>query len=199
MGSDTGKTEDLTDSKDKSDKQFRLKNITFIFLEDQFAKDKAESAPKIGPVDSTKLVDQKPGQAKNSKELMGMNEKTALLASRDSITESTCSGAHIHDDLANRWCHGTMANNFSEWLQSKGVNKAIACGAGGVFWLPKETLVDLHPSASDMVFTCEDKLGTKSTTFKMTVFGDAVFTKRLTKEFAPLKKSTPFITITRKF
>ncbi|MBD64408.1 MAG: hypothetical protein CME62_04330 [Halobacteriovoraceae bacterium] len=99
--------------------------------------------------------------ADDSEEFLGMTQRDALLASRDPYGRTACSTDHIHDDIANRWCHGYLANNFANYLRRRGLNRELAALAGGVFWAPKEFFVDLNPSANDFVATYE--------------FGDNVF------------------------
>ncbi|MES2529380.1 MAG: hypothetical protein V4598_19990 [Bdellovibrionota bacterium] len=131
-------------------------------------------------------------------ETLGMSSDLALQASRDAIQTGGCSSGHDQGDLANRWCHSALARTFSALLEEKGVSKAIASLAGGVFWAPKEFFYDLHPSAGDFVVTYQDSLGTKRTTFEVTVYGDALFAHRPFEKPAPFKASTPFITIRRR-
>lgn len=130
---------------------------------------------------------------------MGMTAKEALLHSRDMFQESGCAAGHDQGDMANRWCHSAIARTFSSWLETKGASPVVASIAGGLFWAPKEFFYDMNPSAHDFAFTYVDRLGTESTTFEVTVFGDAFFKKYFGKDFALFKESTPFITVRRKF
>ncbi len=134
----------------------------------------------------------------NDMQTLGMSPGVAMQASRDLHATSGCSAGHDQGDLANRWCHSALARTFAALLESKGVSKALASLAGGVFWAPKEFFYDLHPSAGDFVVTYQDSLGTKRTTFEMTVYGDAMFAHRPFEKPAPFKASTPFITIRRR-
>lgn len=131
-------------------------------------------------------------------ETLGMSSKTALMASRDDVQTDGCSDGHDQGDMANRWCHSALARTFSAVLEEAGVSHGVASVAGGLFWAPKEFFYDLHPSSGDFVLTYQDKLGTKRSTFEITVYGDAFYKKRPFEHFEPFKESTPFITFRRK-
>lgn len=131
--------------------------------------------------------------------VLGMTAREALLASRDDIQTIGCAHGHDQGDLANRWCHSAVANSFASWLERRGLNSTVASIAGGMFWVPKEFFYDLNPSAHDIVFTFKDKLGTKSTTFEVSVFGDTFYKKFVGDKMEPFKGSTPFLVIKRKF
>lgn len=130
---------------------------------------------------------------------MGMNAKQSLQASGDQLHNNGCSEGHDQGTMNNRFCHSAIARTLSSWLEAKGVNGVVSSLVGGVFWVPKEYLIDLNPSAHDIAFTYTDKLGTKSTTFEFTMFGDALFAHYMGKDFAPMKSSSPFISVKRKF
>lgn len=129
---------------------------------------------------------------------LGMNAKDSLVVSGDQLQNNGCAAGHDQGTMNNRWCHSALARTFQAILEKNGVSPVISSIAGGVFWAPKEFFYDMNPSSSDFVVTYKDKFGTKRTTFEITMFGDAVFEKYAGKGFAPLKKSTPFFTITRK-
>lgn len=129
---------------------------------------------------------------------MGLNEKQALQMSRDHISPGACSPLHLHDDMANRWCHSAMSQNFSEYLKDKGVSNPVADVMGAVMWAPKEYFMDLNPSASDMMVTFKG-YSDKNTTVQVTVFGDALYKKTPGKDFSPFKKSSPFVVLRTKF
>jgi hypothetical protein len=130
---------------------------------------------------------------------LGLSAQQALLASRDSQDSNGCSSQHLHGDLANRWCHSALARVFSSVLERIGVSPGLASLAGGVFWVPKEFFVDRNPSPSDLVITYADRLGTKSTTFEVTLYGDAFKKERSGYNGVPFSRSGPFLTIRRKF
>lgn len=131
-------------------------------------------------------------------EVLGMKAEDALKASRDGFKTAGCSSGHDQGDLANRWCHSAIARTFTSVLEAHGVDATVAALAGAVFWAPKEFFYDLHPSAGDFVFTYRDRLGTKRTTFEVTVYGDSLFEHRPFEKVSPFRESTPFITIRRK-
>lgn len=131
-------------------------------------------------------------------ELFGMNGTDVMHTSRDPFNSNGCAPGHDQGNMANRWCHTLIARTFSSILEKNGVSSGIAALAGGLFWAPKEFFHDLNPSAHDFTFTYVDRLGTKSTTFEVTVFGDAISPKYMGQGFAPFRGSTPFITIRRK-
>lgn len=163
-------------TKDKNDKE-RLGEVFYLFPKEDEGKEITYDGPT---------------------RTLGMTEQEALYAARDAFNTESCTPEHIHDDIANRWCHSSIARTFTSFLESKGLNPVLASVFGGVFWLPKEYFVDLNPSANDLVITYADKLGTKRTTFEITVFGDAIWKKYPGKDVTPFKGSMPFITIRRK-
>ncbi len=130
---------------------------------------------------------------------LGLTAQQALLASRDSQGTNACSSQHLHGDLANRWCHSALARIFSSVLERIGVGPGLASLAGGVFWVPKEFFMDKNPSPSDLVITYADRLGTKSTTFEITLYGDAFKKEKSGYNGIPFSRSGPFITIRRRF
>jgi len=130
---------------------------------------------------------------------MGMTARTSLELSGDQLQDNWCAEGHDQGTLNNRFCHSAVARSFASWLEKKGLDPTLASFAGGIFWVPKEFFMDMNPSAHDIAFTYVDKLGTRSTTLEVTVFGDALFERYMGRGFAPLKSSTPFVTIRRKF
>lgn len=131
-------------------------------------------------------------------ELFGMNGSDVMHASRDAFNRNGCASGHDQGNMANRWCHTLIARTFASILEKNGVSSGVAALAGGLFWAPKEFFVDMNPSAHDFTFTYVDRLGTKRTTFEVTVFGDAISPRYMGQGFAPFRKSTPFITIRRR-
>lgn len=129
---------------------------------------------------------------------LGMSQKEALRASRDDRSSSACSAVHDQGDLANRWCHSTLSRNLADFLQRKGASPLLANAAGAFLWVPKEYFYDLNPSSGDLVVTYKDSLGTKRSTFEVSIFGDAVFKgERASGALRPFKNSTPFVTFKR--
>lgn len=133
--------------------------------------------------------------------VFGMTGQEALVASQNAFEVNGCSTTHIHGDLANRWCHTAIARTFSAMLEEKGVSPVLASLAGGLFWAPKEFFIDQNSSPHDLTFTYSDRLGTKSTSFEVTVFGDT-FSEDSQNFFRSrgyrMGRTTPFITIRRK-
>lgn len=129
--------------------------------------------------------------------IMGFTSAEALRMSRDNINTAPCAPGHEQGDMANRWCHSAISQTFSHFLEKQGVGSAAASIAGGIFWAPKEFFIDMNPSAHDLVVTYRDKLGTKRSTFEVTVFGDTVFDNHVTK-VKPFSGSAPMFSWTRK-
>ncbi|RPJ75289.1 MAG: hypothetical protein EHM20_09180 [Alphaproteobacteria bacterium] len=119
--------------------------------------------------------------------VFGFSEKEVLEFVGDKKNERACTPDHIHDDLANRWCHGAVVKVIDETLKANGVNKIISALVSASFFLPKEYLVDLHPSKADLVisdfemFNLQDaKGGVKGT---ITIFGDGMVFFNFNKKF----------------
>lgn len=130
--------------------------------------------------------------------IMGMTQQDALHASRDDIEINTCSIYHEQGDLANRWCHSLASQIAAHELESRGASPLVASLLSGLLFLPKEYLVDQNPSAHDITLTYRDSLGTESSTFEVTVFGDAIADNHVSK-VKPFSGSTPFLTWTRRW
>ena len=153
-------------------------------------KDRVKNTVFIIPVDKKQMEELN---------VLGLTAKQSLQLSGDQEQDAVCGEGHDQGTMNNRFCHSYIAQSFSAWLQRRGVSKTLASFAGGIFWVPKEFLVDMNPSAHDLPFTIADNLGTKSTTFQVTVYGDSFYKKYFGKDFTLFKESTPFIAITRKF
>lgn len=130
---------------------------------------------------------------------MGMTNEQALLMSRDLENVSVFSEGHDQGDMANRFSHSLLSRIPGEVLKQMGMSEIAASVIGAVFFVPKEYLYDLHPSAGDLVVTYTDKMGTRSSEFQITVFGDALYTHRPFQDAKPFKESSPFVTWRRKF
>lgn len=118
--------------------------------------------------------------------VFGFTEREIMNAV-DDPNNRACSTQHIHDDLANRWCHGSVVKMIDETLKSKGLNKFASALLSASIFVPKEYLIDLHPSRSDLVisdfeiYKIQDSKGmTKST---VTIFGDGMAFVTLEKNF----------------
>ncbi|MAZ47674.1 MAG: hypothetical protein CME65_03880 [Halobacteriovoraceae bacterium] len=133
-------------------------------------------------------------RADNSERFLGMTQREALLASRDPIGDTTCSTRHIHDNIANRWCHGYIANNFANFLRDRGLSHGLATLAGGIFWVPKEYFKDLNPSANDIVITHGDHIDNR-VSYQVSIYGDMFFPKRPGQDFELGAGSLPIVTL----
>lgn len=150
--------------------------------------------PKDGVyVKLTKLKDENPILP------LGTTNKEALSMSRDLKNTTVFSEGHEQGDLANRWAHSYLARIPGEIIKRNGGSELASSLVGLLFFVPKEFLYDLHPSSGDLVVTYTDKLGTKNSSFQITMFGDAIYKKRPFEDVQPLKESSPFITWKRKF
>ena len=94
--------------------------------------------------------------ADGNSRVLGVTQIQAVRASRDGISQSVIGSNHIHDDLANRWGHSASPRAVMSELEKRGVSPVVAAAIGAVLTIPKEYLVDLHPSAADMVVTYHD-------------------------------------------
>lgn len=127
--------------------------------------------------------------AKHNEEfrVFGFSEKEALDFVGDRRNDRACSPDHIHDDLANRWCHGAVVKVVDETLKANGVNKIISALLSASVFLPKEYLIDLHPSKADLVisdlemFNLKDSIGGVKGT--ITIFGDGMVFLNFNKKF----------------
>lgn len=118
--------------------------------------------------------------------VFGYTEKEVLDMVADPNGEA-CGSKHIHDDLANRWCHGAVVKFIDGNLRAAGVNKVVSALLGASVFLPKEYLIDLHPSKADLViadyeiFNVKDSKGSNKAT--ITIFGDGLVFINFTKKF----------------
>ena len=89
-----------------------------------------------------------------------------------------CSTQHIHGDLANRWCHAMIVKIIDETLKSYDINKFASGILAASVFLPKEYLIDLHPSKADLVISdfkvFQNKDSKNSSSATVTVFGDGM-------------------------
>lgn len=119
--------------------------------------------------------------------VFGFSEKEVLSFVDDRINTSACSIDHIHGDLANRWCHGAVVKVIDETLKANGVSKIISALLSASFFIPKEYLIDMNPSKSDLVISDFEmfnyqnaKGGIKGT---ITLFGDGMLFLNFNKKF----------------
>jgi hypothetical protein len=131
---------------------------------------------------------------------MGMSNKDALLASRDVYSNTVFTESHVQGDIANRWGHSVIYRIPGEMVKGLGASEFLTTIVGFLASLPKEYLYDKHPSASDIPVTFTDSLGTKSSTFEITVFGDTLYNHRpFEGKVEVFKGSAPFVTWKKKF
>lgn len=115
--------------------------------------------------------------------VFGMTEQEVLEINGDP-NGSTCSEAHNQGDLSNRWCHASIVKAVKVFLQVQGFSEIIANLLADAVFLPKEYLMDLHPSMSDLAFVEHTvyRSKDKNTRVHATVFWDGatyiVFQKR---------------------
>lgn len=118
--------------------------------------------------------------------VFGYSEKE-VLEMVDDPNGAACSSKHIHNDMANRWCHGAVVKFIDGNLKAAGVNKHLSALLGASVFLPKEYLIDLHPSKGDLVIADYEIYHVKnakgSTKATVTVFGDGLVFINLTKKF----------------
>lgn len=118
--------------------------------------------------------------------VFGYSEKE-VLEMVDDPNGAACSSKHIHNDMANRWCHGAVVKFIDGNLKAAGMNKVASALLGASVFLPKEYLIDLHPSKGDLViadyeiFHVKDSKGSNKAT--VTIFGDGLVFINFTKKF----------------
>lgn len=177
----------LTETDDEQDDDANMR--TFYFFP-------SDGIPYAGTTNTLGEI-----RADDSETFIGMTQREALLASRDPYGTTTCSTRHIHDNIANRWCHGYMANNFSRFLRRQGVSRPLAALAGGIFWVPKEYFKDLNPSANDVVITFEGPIDVDNGIFRnrlsgsVTVYGDVGGLTLPGQKSANPTSTSPFVTL----
>lgn len=121
------------------------------------------------------------GQITESIEVMGMKESDAIRAVGNRPGDTACH--HIQGNIANRWCHAAIVKQYTQVLKDNGVDGKIATVIGSTFFVPKEYLIDLNPSASDLVATYSDSFGKrKQFEFEVTAFADGGFFLTLKKK-----------------
>ncbi len=118
--------------------------------------------------------------------VFGFTEEDVLRADGDPHGEA-CSSKHNQGDMSNRWCHAYFVKLADSYLREKGVNKEISAILSVSILVPKEFLIDLHPSASDLVMTEYEFYNQthhrKNTRATITVFGDKAIFMTLQKQF----------------
>ncbi len=168
-------------------------SLTSLVQDDRFW-----SKQKNGDV-FIKIVRKKPFQ-KEYLTTLGLTNKEALTASRDLTSDSVFTPQHVQGDLANRWGHSVIYRIPAEIAKNLGASQIVSTLLGLFASLPKEYLYDRHPSASDIPVTYSDKLGTKSSEFEFTVFGDSLYGHRPFEGHVEIfKGSAPFVTWRKKF
>lgn len=155
------------------------REIVYVFPEQSDSQNASRIGPRI--------------QTGREPRIMGMTAQDAQLASRDGVNMRACSPGHEQGDLANRWCHSLISQTIVDGIFGRDGSPVAKAVVEGFVWAPKEFLVDMNPSAHDLTFTYRDKLGTKRSTFEVTVYGDSVFDNHVTK-IKPFSGSTPFLT-----
>lgn len=118
--------------------------------------------------------------------VFGYTEKE-ILNMVDDPNGAACSDKHNHDDMANRWCHGAVVKFIGGNLNAAGLNKTVSALLGASVFLPKEYLIDLHPSKADLVIADYEIYKVKnakgSTKATITIFGDGMVFLNLEKKF----------------
>lgn len=117
--------------------------------------------------------------------VMGLTESFVLEHDGDPHG-SACSDSHNQGDLSNRWCHAAVVKVVDRTLQDMGIRKEISALLAASVFLPKEYLIDLHPSKSDLViadYEVFDSGKARNTNVAVTVFGDGAVFISLRKKF----------------
>ena len=116
--------------------------------------------------------------------ILGFTQKEALRASGDYIGYNACSLKHIQGDIANRWCHGAFVKALeSTLIENLHINKYVANLLSASVFLPKEYLIDLHPSPSDLSIIDFPLYSDTNSIVELTLFGDGVFYIKVNKKF----------------
>lgn len=113
-------------------------------------------------------------------EVLGMKESDAISAVGNMPGDTACH--HIQGNIANRWCHAAIVKQYTQSLKDNGVESKLASVIGSTFFVPKEYLMDLNPSMSDIAGTYTDSFGKrKEFEFEVTAFADGGFFLTLKK------------------
>ena len=116
--------------------------------------------------------------------ILGFTQKEALHASGDYVGYNACSLEHIQGDMANRWCHGAFVKVVESTLvKDFNINKYVANLLAASVFLPKEYLVDLHPSPGDLSIIDFPLYVDSEAIVELTLFGDGVFYIKINKKF----------------
>ncbi|WP_415063261.1 hypothetical protein [Bdellovibrio sp.] len=97
-----------------------------------------------------------------------------------------CSGRHIQGDMSNRWCHAQVVKFADNYFKYLGFSQPLASMMAAFIFVPKEYLIDLKPSKSDLViseyelYRTEDQ---KRVRITATVFGDKAIFFTFEKKF----------------